>query len=126
MRHVNTNKEYCFVLEFERTKQPNDVDSRKFKKLYEYGKFIDLPEDTKILFEYSPRGYNTFFRPMQFQDPITDTKVNSVRHSVQNTLWKYMSKYDDPRFLLVASPDVFWINTDVCLNCKGQWVKLLN
>lgn len=63
---------------------------------------------------------------MQFNDPITETKVNTIRHSTRTTLWEYMSKYSDPRFLIMAFLDVFWLDKELCLNCKGHWGKLID
>lgn len=132
MRHVNTNVVSCRLVEFERTKKPNDVDRNKFQKIVSFERFENIsdcppfPDDTKVLIIYSPRGFNTFLRPMQFNDPVTDTKVNSVLHSTRTTLWDYMKQYNDPRLLLMAFPDVFWFDKEVCLTCKGEWVNLID
>lgn len=123
LRHYNTNKEYYFVLEFERTKAPNIIDKKKFKKLFTYGKFLELPENTKILYVYST-GFDNYLRPMQYTDPITDTKVNSLRYSLRS-VWEYMKHYSDQRFLLMAFPDFYRLDEAVWLNCKGDWVKLI-
>ena len=124
LRHYNTNREYYFVLEFELSKAPNIIDKTKFKKLNRYGKFVDLPEDTKILYVYS-EGFDNYLRPMQYNDPITERKLNSLRYSLI-TVWDYMKVYKNSPFFLMAFPDFTRLHEAVWRNWKGEWVKLIN
>lgn len=117
---------FSFIVEFERTREVNEIIEKKLKKIESLGNLhkLGLPPFTKVLIVLSHENYKGYWRPCEYdkedvkrQIRIVETKFNSLLKKV-----KWCPDY----FRFMAFPDFYRLNEAVWFSPTGTKVKLIN
>jgi len=118
-------KEYDFIIEFERTKTNEQIRKEKFavcNNLERFGTY-GLSRHTKFLFFYTYDTYNVFTRPLEYgnvkiQHTSIENRLNTLIKDSQKT---YLN--DTYRFL--PFHDFYRLNQGIWLNSRREKVALV-
>lgn len=121
------NKEYHFIVEFERTKCGEDVRcnksavNRRLKPFNEYGlnKYIKFP------YIYTYHSYNVFWRPLEYDVPEVQNLIKTSENSLVSLIQDSKTYLNDWfRFLPFHKFNI--LNQKEWLNYKGEKISLIN
>lgn len=120
-----SGKVYDFLLEFENSREPNEVKSKcldKYtcKSLEELG----LDEHAKVLVVVSSEHFNGFWRPIDYHKDDIQKKINSISTKINTLLTKYPSNKHFFRYMKFSDfPD---LNKPVWYTNQGLRTQLIN
>lgn len=120
-------KQYDFIIEFERTKGHEQIKKEKFnicnsiKKFGSYG----LSRHTRFLFFYTYELYNVYARPIEYQNEEIKKHQQVVENRL-NSLIRDNKKILTDNYRFLPFHNCFRLNESIWLNSKGERVPLVN
>lgn len=121
---ADLSKRYCFIVEFERSRDAAAIYKEKLLKNERMPDFerLGLPSMTKILYVYAYERFNVFWRPNQYQEHFDMLSFEDHRFQSLPSRAKNLKK----PYLFMKYSDFYRLNEPVWHHPKGNRVQLIN
>ena len=115
------NKEYHFIIEFERTKSHEQIRKDKMEICNSLNKFgtYGISRHTRFLFFYTYELYNVFARPVEYNNPEIKKYQNSVEYRLNSLINDSQHLLND-NYLFLPFHDFYLLNKPIWLNSKKE------
>lgn len=123
-------REYHFLIEYERTRNPKAILEEKLLKNEQMPSFksLGLSEHTKILYIVGHEWFNVFWRPLEYDRPEVVRGIDAMQSRFSNLLdiVNKSKKLPDHKYRFLPAHQFTRLNETVWITPKGNKVNLIS